>query len=143
MNKNGADASDFLPWYREGLRFECTGCGGCCTGSEGYVWVSDDEIAGIAKDLGLEIDDFGKRYLRRVGNSKYALLEDRSTGDCVFLFGRRCMIYDVRPKQCRTFPFWAENLKSKKNWEAAAEECEGISEDAPLHTFEEIERNLD
>lgn len=32
-------------WYRAGLCFSCTGCGGCCTGpGEGYVWVTRPEI---------------------------------------------------------------------------------------------------
>ena len=30
-------------WYaEEGLAFECTGCGDCCTGAPGYVWVIRD-----------------------------------------------------------------------------------------------------
>ena len=31
-------------WYSEGLRFECSQCGDCCTGAEGYVWVNQAEI---------------------------------------------------------------------------------------------------
>ena len=26
------------PWYRDGLRFQCTQCGNCCTGDPGVVW---------------------------------------------------------------------------------------------------------
>ena len=32
------------PWYADGLRFECTQCGDCCSGEPGYVWVDEDEI---------------------------------------------------------------------------------------------------
>ena len=28
-------------WYSEGLRFECTQCGACCSGEPGYVWVDE------------------------------------------------------------------------------------------------------
>ena len=44
-------------WYKDGLQFECTGCGDCCTGEPGYVWVSEQEIQNLA-DLtgtGLEV----------------------------------------------------------------------------------------
>src|SRR6266404_2835548 len=42
----GANMSE--PWYENGLRFECTRCGHCCTGPSGYVWVNDEEIDQIA-----------------------------------------------------------------------------------------------
>ena len=58
------DASS--PWYRDGLRFACTECGRCCT-VEGYVWVNRREIRRLARFLELSLDDFGRRYLRRVG----------------------------------------------------------------------------
>ena len=35
-------------WYRDGLRFECTQCGKCCTGAPGYVWVDDDEVEALS-----------------------------------------------------------------------------------------------
>ena len=37
------------PWFKDGLRFECTQCGDCCTGSPGYVWVNDEEISALAE----------------------------------------------------------------------------------------------
>ena len=37
------------PWYREGLRFECIRCGGCCTGFPGTVRVTNEEIEEIWK----------------------------------------------------------------------------------------------
>ena len=37
------------PWYQDGLQFSCTGCGNCCTGPAGYVWVSEEEIVRIAE----------------------------------------------------------------------------------------------
>ena len=40
------------PWYKDGLRFECTQCGACCSGEPGFVWVADEEIAGMAGLLG-------------------------------------------------------------------------------------------
>src|SRR5262249_1390597 len=36
------------PWYQDGLRFECTRCGKCCSGFPGFVWVSEAELQAIA-----------------------------------------------------------------------------------------------
>ena len=126
-------------WYASGLRFECTGCGHCCTGGDGYVWMDLEEIHVLAHRLSLSIDDFGRRYLRRIGQ-RYALLERRPGGDCVFLRDNRCSVYEARPRQCANFPFWPAYLKSPEAWAAAARECEGIRDEAPLVHRVEIER---
>jgi len=125
-------------WYDGGLRFECTRCGACCTGGRGYVWLGADDIVRIAARLSLSLDDFGRRCVRRVGD-RYALLESPNDGACVFLAGEHCSIYDVRPTQCRRFPFWSALLESPERWREAATECEGIRPDAPLLDREEIE----
>lgn len=51
--------------------------------------------------------------------------------DCVFLArdgaGRAaCSIYPVRPAQCRTWPFWPENLATPEDWGRAAKSCPGM-----------------
>ena len=129
------------PWYKEGLNFKCTECGGCCTGSPGYIWVNDKEIEEIASFLKLSIEDFYKKYLRKVGH-RYSILERPQTYDCVFLKDKKCTIYSVRPKQCRTFPWWTQNLKSKEDWLQAASYCEGINSEAPKVPFEHIQSQL-
>ena len=126
------------PWYANGLRFECTGCGKCCTGAPGYTWVNAEEIQNIADFLQLTVDEFSKKYLRRV-KGRLSLLELPKTYDCIFLKDNKCQIYSVRPTQCRTYPWWPQNLKSEKDWEAAARFCEGIQPQAPLVLLEKIE----
>lgn len=129
------------PWYSEGLRFQCTQCGQCCTGAPGYTWVSNEEIFSIAEHLSISVEEFTKRYLRWV-NGRFALLEHPRTYDCIFLKNKKCQIYEVRPKQCRTFPWWAQNLKSPEDWEEAAKYCEGINQEAPLHPLSTIQEQL-
>lgn len=130
-----ADASPTtLPvaWYADGLRFECTQCGNCCTGAPGYVWFDDDEAQAMADRVGVTKREFYQRYAKRkIG--KWTLEEVRfhKQYDCVFLErdenGRgKCSIYDVRPTQCRTWPFWASNLSSPRAWAQAAEGCPGM-----------------
>lgn len=130
-------------WYKEGLRFTCTECGKCCTGSPGYVWVSDIEIEKIAQLLQISFEEFVKKYTRKVAG-RTSLLEDYRSYDCIFLKDNRCQIYASRPKQCRSFPWWIENLKTRKDWEKEALRCEGINHpDAPVISLEEIEKQLD
>ena len=127
-------------WYaEEGLAFECTGCGDCCTGAPGYVWVSDQEIDQLADWLTLERDVFVRRYVRKVGRRRS--LVEFASGDCVFLDpdSRRCRVYPVRPGQCRTWPFWDSNLKTPAAWEATCRACPGAGK-GPLVPLEEIEK---
>jgi Fe-S-cluster containining protein len=125
------------PWYAEGLRFACTRCGACCRG-EGYVWVDAREAAGLADHLDLALGDFGRRYLRLVGN-RLALV-DGPDGACVF-WDDGCTVYPVRPRQCRTFPFWREHLADERAWEAVAGESPGVNR-GRRYRAEEIERLL-
>jgi hypothetical protein len=125
------------PWCREGLRFECTRCGNCCGGGPGTIRVSDDEIAALAGRLGLADDEFRARYTRRLRNGDISLIEKKNY-DCVF-FDReqRCSVYEDRPKQCRTWPFWRSVVHSRDTWEVEAEGCPGMNA-GPRHDFEEI-----
>jgi len=116
-------------WYRKGLSFECLQCGNCCSGEPGYVWVTAAERRQIAKALGVALEDLAPKHIRRVG-FRYSLTE-RPNGDCIFLRrnGQRagCEIYQVRPRQCRTWPFWKINLRSPDHWAAAATLCAGMN----------------
>lgn len=122
-----------VPWYAEGLRFSCVHCGNCCSGSPGYVRFSAAELERMAAYLGIGTDEFLRRYARKRGG-RWSLREIESNGgyDCVFLErevqgATRCSIYPVRPEQCRTWPFWPENLESKEAWESAAKTCPGMN----------------
>jgi hypothetical protein len=120
-------------WYDEGLRFTCTQCGNCCSGPPGYVWFTPQELADMAAHFNLDPEAFLEKFARRL-RGKWSLKEvSTSHGmDCVFL--RRdprtgkamCSIYAVRPGQCRTWPFWPENLRTVRHFIAAAEICPGI-----------------
>ncbi|CCB86694.1 uncharacterized protein jhp_0259 [Parachlamydia acanthamoebae UV-7] len=137
-----ADSSNPLPWYKEGLKFKCTGCGQCCTGAPGYVWVTIQEMEEMAQVLNISLAQFKRTYIRQRDN-RYALIEKKNENNaCIFLKNNRCQVYTARPSQCRTYPWWKENLNTKESWALAAEQCEGISDDAPRIPFDEIQKNL-
>jgi len=116
---------DDKPWFDGGLRFECTQCGDCCTGSPGYVWVNAEEIRQLAEHLGLPIEEFEQKYVRKVGVRKS--LVEYSNCDCVFFDGeaRKCTVYEARPRQCRTWPFWDSNVRTPEAWQRTCEVCPG------------------
>ena len=113
------------PWYKDGLKFKCTGCGDCCTGAPGYVWVNQAEIDALAERLGMESAKFEKKYVRQIGVRR-SLVEYKN-GDCVFFDNdtRKCTVYEQRPRQCRTWPFWNSNLRSPETWAETCESCPG------------------
>ena len=130
-------------WYIAGLHFECTECGGCCSGpGEGYIWVARPEIKLIADFLKISIGELRQQYLKRVG-LRTSIIEHSATKDCIFLRqidGRKkCMIYPVRPGQCRTWPFWSENLASPNAWNKTAQKCPGINR-GKLYSYEQIQK---
>jgi Fe-S-cluster containining protein len=107
------------------LRFSCTACGHCCRGGDerDTVFVNPHEEAAIACHLGLSAAQFRQRYTSTDGDGQRVLA---ATGDaCVFLDQGRCAIYPARPVQCRTWPFWPENLIDAAAWEAVVAECPG------------------
>ena len=106
----------------------CESCAGnCCIGESGYIWINIVEIEALSKYLGLTLDSFREKYLFKVGY-KYSIKEvelaDNSFACCFFdLEKRNCSIYDYRPTQCRTFPFWEY---FKNNEKEVYKECPAI-----------------
>ncbi len=125
-------------WYKDGLQFSCSGCGDCCTGSPGYVWVNQAEIDAMAVRVGLSTEEFEDHYTRKIGARRS--LKEFSNGDCVFFDHdtRHCEVYDLRPRQCRTWPFWDSNLKSPEAWAETCEDCPGSGQ-GKLYQLDEIE----
>ena len=125
-----------------GLHFECQGCGGCCSGpGEGFIWVTRPEIEFIADFLKISVEQLREKYLRRVG-LRTTIIEQEVTKDCIFLRKidgqKKCIIYEVRPSQCRNWPFWSENLSSPGAWNRAAMKCPGINR-GRFFSFEQIQ----
>jgi len=107
----------------------CDSCGGrCCRGESGHVWVSDAEVVQLAQLRNLSIASFSKQYLRSV-NGRLSLQERFINQEyaCCFLdtIGGSCNVYDTRPAQCRTFPYWD---KYKVETQELFLLCPGVSE---------------
>lgn len=114
-------------WYSEGLSFECQQCGNCCSGEPGYIWVSDEEISAISERLNISAEEFKEKFLYKTRGK--LSIKERENGDCMLLDenDRKCMVYDIRPVQCRTWPWWDQNIKSPEAWEYSQNDCPGIN----------------
>ncbi len=125
-------------WYREGLKFECTQCGGCCSGEPGAVWVNSEEVLALAEHMQMDEASFRSKFVRKIDN-RFSLVE-YPDGDCIFLDpkSRGCLVYEARPIQCRTWPFWGSNLKTKMDWEQTCQVCPGAGV-GKLYTLDQIQ----
>ena len=128
------------PWYQDGLRFRCTRCGHCCTGEPGNVWVNEQEIEAIAEYCDETVPEVTARYTRSAARGRS--LREKANGDCVFYDRENgCTIYAVRPRQCRTWPFWESNVRTPQAWRQTCTACPGSGQ-GELFSAEEITRRL-
>jgi uncharacterized protein len=144
------------PWYAAGLKFTCTQCGNCCTGPTGFVWISEEEIVRLADHLKITPEEVVEKYCRKVAG-RFSLTERRTPEgnyDCVFLQEKTaeitfegappakhkaCSIYSVRPLQCRTWPFWRENLSTRQSWKHSGKRCHGMDAGHRHFSLKQIE----
>lgn len=134
MTKKRDNWPDRATFFDDGIRFECIRCGACCTGDPGTVYLAREEVPLVARFLGMSEKAFIARHLIPYRRG-FTILE-QPDGRCDF-FENGCAIYPVRPRQCRTFPFWLDNMRSEKRWESVAKTCPGIGR-GPLYDKEAI-----
>jgi Fe-S-cluster containining protein len=103
------------------------------------VFLSEKDLDKLASELKMDNDSFLIAYCRWVEKGQgveLLSLKEKPNYDCIF-WNSGCTVYQSRPLQCRTFPFWESILCSFKAWEAAAGSCPGINS-GPLRSYEEI-----
>ncbi|HYW82803.1 MAG: YkgJ family cysteine cluster protein [Spirochaetia bacterium] len=127
-------------FYGSGLRFECTRCSECCRHTPGYVFLSEKDLVALAAATGRERQEFLRTCCRQVsfGVARRISLKEKANLDCIFWEKGGCSVYDARPLQCRSFPFWSACVSSPEEWELHARQCRGMGKGA-LHPRSEIE----
>lgn len=96
-------------WYGKSLTFACTACGACCR-SPGKVFINPAEATALADSLRLPLSSFMSQYTMTGENAKgdvFTALKSKK-GGCILLDDatNQCSVYEQRPTQCRTYPFW-------------------------------------
>ena len=133
------------PWWKDGVRFECQGSGGCCLsrGTHGYVYLTLADRRRLAKQLQISTREFTRHYCQSEDGWFYikpAATEVKKPDEdhaCRFLDGKRCSVYEGRPAQCRTWPFWPENMRAKAWDREIVKFCPGVGK-GRLYPADEI-----
>ncbi len=127
-------------FYKKGLRFTCVQCGQCCLVSSGVVYINEEESQTLAKHLQLNLSQFYQQYTEIEASTGLRILQSLPDGACIFYQNSHCSVYPARPLQCRTYPFWPENLTSAYQWKQTAKECPGIGqgEQIPAQQIEQL-----
>jgi Fe-S-cluster containining protein len=113
-------------WWKEGIQFQCQGSGKCCVsrGQYGYVYLTLEDRRRFAKYFGLATAKFTREFCQKDDNGYFHLTGFESA--CRFLENNRCSVYEARPTQCRTWPFWPETLSAKSWQREVAAYCPGV-----------------
>lgn len=147
------------------LRFSCIRCGNCCTDKNTLVNLTYLDILRIKNGLNLDIDEIldiigfyifnkpltkedKKRMIITPMETERGLafigLLKNSLGGCYFYDSKnkKCLIYELRPMFCQTFPFSFKLLDENKDLtnnninifyaEKGKQYCPGIKNEAPL-----------
>ena len=127
-------------FFKDGLRFECQGDGKCCLsrGKYGHVYLSFNDRRRLARHFSISLSEFTSKYAKKCDGLYELKYADK---DCPFLKNNQCEVYASRPWQCRTWPFWPENMDSTVWEREVATHCPGIGR-GRLYAAEEIEEIL-
>jgi len=114
--------------FKDGIKFECQNSGNCCVSrnSYGYVYLSTNDIKRFSKFFNLSFEDFELKYCQTTDGYIHLTEKKNLNGKCIFLKNNKCTVYKSRPMQCRTWPFWNENMNAKIWNEDIAINCPGI-----------------
>tara|TARA_B100000686_G_scaffold31744_1_gene32939 strand:- start:1111 stop:1533 length:423 start_codon:yes stop_codon:yes gene_type:complete len=111
-------------WQNETIYFECQpDCFKCCS-KPGLVFLTTQEAKQAAQYLGISLLRFKSEFLTK--QDKIWLIEVEEDHPCPFLTHKGCAIHEAKPVQCRTYPFWHENMESKNHWALTSVFCPGI-----------------
>ncbi len=139
---NASVANVEKQWWHSGVQFQCQGSGKCCTshGEYGFVFLTLEDRRRFAKFFKIPTGTFTKKYCQKT-NGAYHLIEKKGQPDCLFLKGKSCSVYEARPTQCRTWPFWPE-VMSPKTWKKEISSfCPGVGK-GKIWTQNEIEMQI-
>ncbi|NLK45138.1 MAG: YkgJ family cysteine cluster protein [Treponema sp.] len=131
------------PFYINGLNFSCKKCSCCCRGEAGFVYLSRNDLANFLAELNMEENFFIEKYCRWVpyyDGNEVLCLKEKDNFDCIF-WENGCVVYNARPLQCSSYPFWDFLLKDKKSWDNAAKTCPGMN-NGEFHSYEEINKTV-
>tara|TARA_Y100000590_G_C15417060_1_gene899887 strand:- start:5 stop:466 length:462 start_codon:yes stop_codon:yes gene_type:complete len=120
----------------DGIKFECQGSGNCCVsrGSYGYVYLSKKDLKKLSKYFNLSKKEFVLQFCQTTDGYIHLVEKNNLNGKCIFLNKNRCTVYKSRPTQCRTWPFWNENMNPKIWNKEISIYCPGIGKGKKINS---------
>lgn len=120
-------------FWHDGLSFSCQRCSHCCRHEPGFVFLSASDLRRLLLGTGLSFRDFKARYTKPVdiGTGWCLSLTEKRNNDCI-LWEKGCTVYEHRPVQCSTYPFWSAILEDGRAWNDEAADCPGINKGQPV-----------
>lgn len=117
------------------MKFQCQeSCGGKCCKKDfisagGFVFLTKADRDRLTRRLNKPLTDFASlgefEHTSFSGKEAKAwFLNDNDQG-CIFFKDGKCEVYEDRPIQCKTYPFWPENMDPDA-WKQVAEMCPGV-----------------
>ena len=130
------------------VQFECIKCGACCKKKDLLVTLTGRDITKISVALGITAEQMLRAIdfyvpidgesipegLKHIPQTKtengltIIALKKNDEGDCIFIKNDLCMIHEIRPGACASFPFVFKKESDGINWglSAMTEICPGI-----------------
>ena len=137
-------------FYSSGLKFSCTRCSNCCRHDPGHVFLSQNDLSRLEAAFNSAHEEFIStwcRWIPSAGGMEKLSLKEASNYDCIFWSEEKgenggCSVYEARPLQCRSFPFWDTVLVSPAAWKDVGMDCPGMDRGS-FHSSEVIKNWLD
>lgn len=128
----------------QSLDFKCSQCSICCRKDPGIVLLTKQDFEKLRNHLSMSEKEFLEQCCREVykDNKTLISLKEKVNYDCIF-WNNGCIVYEARPLQCKTYPFWPSVLESKKSIENEKKRCKGIGIKSNLSLQDKIDFYLE
>lgn len=126
-----------------GVCFSCTQCSHCCRHDPGFVYLSQKDLTKLCRWFKLDSKVFISNFCRFVpyyDGTEVLSLKEKANYDC-FFWDNGCTVYEARPVQCRTYPFWNSIIENMNSWNHEAQYCPGMNHGKSYTSVEIQERN--
>ena len=80
----------------------------------------------FSKYFKISLKTFKKKYCQITDGFIHLAEKDELKGKCIFLKDKMYTVYKGRPSQCRTWPFWNDNMNTKIWNKDISVNCPGV-----------------
>ncbi|HOJ49469.1 MAG TPA: YkgJ family cysteine cluster protein [Spirochaetota bacterium] len=112
----------------DNFSFDCQNCGNCCRKDTGFVLLLEKDILRICEKINISKKEFIEKYTKR--DDIFLSLKEKDNLDCIFwdetTYFKGCKIYEIKPYQCTSYPYWVSVFKNRERFEKTIKNCPGF-----------------